>query len=143
MKAPCSSLPTTRYLINRLATRVLALTPNGLEQSVGNYDDYLARLSDKAHRPAGAGANQACQRTPGAQSAGDMRRLRARVRAMENDIARLEAQIKEQQALLDEPHIACDYAQTTRILKSMDNDRAALEQAMHRWEALSEQLEQT
>lgn len=30
-----------RYLANRLATRILAFTPDGLRESLGNYDDYL------------------------------------------------------------------------------------------------------
>ena len=40
-----------RYLINRLADRIYLLTPDGLQEYLGNYDDYLDQLN-KGTNPA-------------------------------------------------------------------------------------------
>ncbi len=41
-----------RYFINKLATRVLELTPNGVQSYTGNYDDYMAHRAVTQQRTA-------------------------------------------------------------------------------------------
>ena len=35
-----------RYLVNRLADRILHMTPNGLQEYIGGYDDYIAAVNE-------------------------------------------------------------------------------------------------
>ena len=41
-----------RYFINRVATKIFVLTPDGIEIFLGNYDEYLAKQAEKKVPPA-------------------------------------------------------------------------------------------
>jgi len=129
-----------RYLVNRLADRIYYMTPHGLTESLGNYDDWLARQA-----PAIVAANREDQGAEnGPSGAGDYRRrkeqqaeqrreqkLRERRQA---ELARLEAELDGVEAGLNDPRNASDYQR----LMALQRQKEELEEAML---ALLEQLE--
>ena len=127
-----------RYLVNRLATRVLALSPDGLYESIGNYDDYLAHIAQQPKEQseqtlsAKAPSESAVRRDNAAQQ----RRYRAQLRKAEEDIANLEQAIAQQQALLADPDVASDYQRILMESEKLESQKSSLEQAMNRWEEL-------
>ena len=102
-----------RYLVNRLATRVLSLTPQGLDESIGNYDDYL-RHQQERRLVVQNQANPAPAKAPSEskerrENAAALRRARAQLRKAEDTIERWEEQIHALEQQLAQPESACDY----------------------------------
>ena len=87
-----------RYLANRLATRILAFTPDGLRESLGNYNDYLRNAEQWAlqAQPSPEKAPKAAVVTQSKQqreSSIQLRRLKAQLRKCEDEISKLEEAI--------------------------------------------------
>ncbi len=129
-----------RYLVNRLATRVLAIAQNGLFESIGNYDEYLMHLSqlsqNRQEQPKAAKAPT--QSALSRDNAAVLRRARAQLRKAEEDIARIEDAIAVQQTLLLDPDVACDYQRILQESATLEALRCSLEEAMRQWETLFE-----
>ena len=135
-----------RYLVNRLATRVLSLTPQGLDESIGNYDDYL-RHQQERRLVVQNQANPAPAKAPSEskerrENAAALRRARAQLRKAEDTIERWEEQIHALEQQLAQPEIACDYEQTLALTEQLHQAQEELEQTMEQWESLSLLLEQ-
>ena len=134
-----------RYLVNRLATRVLSLTPRGMEESIGNYDDYLAHMEQRAAMQ----PEQREDKTPKAptaskerrENAAALRRMRAQLRKVEEEVDMLEAEIDSLEQQLSLPEVASDYEQTLSLTQSIETKRQQLEATMELWESLSLSLE--
>ena len=112
-----------RYLINRLADRIYLLTPDGLQEYLGNYDDYLEQLN-KGADPA------ADQTTP--------------------DAAVADAAAAEQIALAeDKPSSAADeyrrrkeeQAEARRIQKKQERLKLKIAQLEDELETISDQID--
>lgn len=157
-----------RYFINRTAHRILDLTPQGLVNYIGNYDDYLEKrdvqmkaLEDATNRDrsGGRGARQEASQPqtpsgasspPASKTAGRQdwmarKEEQARIRKQENDlkkceekIAVLEARLRELEAGLSDP------ANGTRITLLQDLARqqadvsAQLEALYEEWESMAQ-----
>lgn len=135
-----------RYLVNRLATRVLLLTPHGVEESIGNYDDFLSHMAQRAaaqqaqpdvHAPKAPTASKERR-----ESAAALRRMRAQLRKVEEQVDALEAEIGTLEQQLSLPDVASDYEQTLSLTQTIADKRQQLEAAMEQWESLSLSLEQ-
>ncbi len=127
-----------RYLVNRLATRVLALSSDGLYESIGNYDDYLAHLCQLATAPKEQAviAKEPTQSAIRRDNAAQQRRYRAQLRKAEDDIAQLEEAIALQEILLSSPEVVSDYQRILKENAELESLKSSLEEAMHRWEEL-------
>jgi len=89
-----------RYFINNTATKVLDLTPTGLAEYVGNYDNYLERRLRVAH-------DNENMPTPASDSAAKVdwkrkKELEAVARREKSRLAKLEAAISETEAKIAE-----------------------------------------
>nr|WP_122012848.1 ABC-F family ATP-binding cassette domain-containing protein [Maliibacterium massiliense] len=128
-----------RYFINRFATKLWILQEDGtLLQSIGNYDDYLAR--QRAAAPPAQALPDGVTRTAlkkeqrlsrAAQSARKAARLRVsdcekKVQRLEEEIARLEGVLSAPEQLSGEALV-----ETTARYSDLS---AALERAMDAWE---------
>ena len=133
-----------RYLINQLATRIVVLTPNGVQEFSGNYDDYQAAC--KTLQPQGSAAVKKEEpEKPNAykqqkENKAEQRKLRAALRKIEDTIERLEAELSELEKQLSQPEIASDYAAITELTQTMDDLRTEIDLQMEEWETLSEQI---
>lgn len=131
-----------RYLANRLATRILAFTPDGLRESLGNYDDYLRNAEQWAQlaQPSTEKAPKAAVVTQSKQqreSSIQLRRLKAQLRKCEDEISKLEEAIAQSEQQLSDPSLASDYQKMMEVTDTIDEQKQQLDQAMERWECLS------
>lgn len=127
-----------RYFINKLATRVLELTPNGVQSYTGNYDDYMAHRAVTQQRTA------AVKEKPKTNSykeqkerASRLRKLRTAVTRLEAEIEETEAEIKELQAQLS---AGADYQALMDLTAKLDAATARRDDLYARWENASEEL---
>lgn len=159
-----------RYFINNVATRILVLTPDGVQSFAGNYDEYLAALdsgifsatvTDDAAKTTATGFSRkendetkrlAAAKTEakaeakaaywqGRQNQAELRKKRARLRALEQEIAGLEDKIFDLGRQMEDPANYMD-AKKYEILevdKQIAEDK--LDAAYAEWDGLGEELE--
>ncbi|MDR2657303.1 MAG: ATP-binding cassette domain-containing protein [Oscillospiraceae bacterium] len=131
-----------RYFINRIADRVLEMTPDGLVEYLGNYDDYLAKKEQRAPMDdvdsLGVTRTELAKRRK--KERAEQERVRARkglIAAVEEDIDDLEkriALIEERLAdgaLYNDPLKAEEAAKEYRLLTT------TLAERMAEWERVS------
>ena len=133
-----------RYFINRVATRVIEMTAEGVTEYAGNYDDYLEKKRQQAERALLEPANGKT-RTQLEKEKKRERLLReseksrkTRFQNLEKDISAAEARVAEIEALMGVPETWQDraYAQTLLDEQKMTNERLA--QMYDDWETLAE-----
>jgi ATP-binding cassette subfamily F protein 3 len=137
-----------RDFLNALATRVVEVRDGRLREFLGNYDAYLARLRDEETRAASA-ASAAAPATAGARGTAQRTREERKARErQERRLARLEEQIGEREASVEElgqrladPDVYRDLAR----FREVEQEREALQDEVAalyaQWEALAAELE--
>ena len=131
-----------RYFINRMAGRVVVLTPDGVEQVGGDYDAYAAarRVAQAAPPPAPkAPSNNTYKQRK--EQAGAIRRLTTAVRRAEEAVAALEEEIASLEAQLADPATAADYELLTSLTARLDEKNNDLLAQMELWEQTQLELE--
>jgi ATP-binding cassette subfamily F protein 3 len=139
-----------RDFVNALATRVVEVRGGKLREFLGNYDAYLTKLREEAERAAAnvaesAGAASAAPAASGAQRSREERKARER---SERKLARLEEQIGEKEAQLEElaarlgdADVYSDYARVREIESERDALKDEVAALYAQWEALAAELE--
>ena len=136
-----------RYLVNRLADRVLYLTPNGIQSYIGGYDDYLSAREAESQAEAARQAQQRPQNhKPNAyreqkerqsainRASGEVRRLEARIAQAEEQLAQLNSQLAS-------PEVATDYVRSGQLAQQAQEAQAQLDALYTAWEAAQEAFE--
>ena len=120
-----------RYLVNKLADRIYYFSPNGLIESLGNYDDFLEKQTmqeqasnNAAIKPLSSGGGDEYRRRKEELAA--RRREEKRLLKAEADIVRLEDEIKALEQTMAEPETAADYQQ----LMELQDKKETLEQSL-------------
>ncbi|MBM4384049.1 MAG: ATP-binding cassette domain-containing protein [Deltaproteobacteria bacterium] len=141
-----------RDFVNALATRVVEVRGGKLREFLGNYDAYLTKLREDAERAAATAAPSAAG-TNGttAPPASDAQRTREERKARERTerkIARLEEQIGEKEAQVEElgarlgdADIYSDYERVREIEAERDALKYEVAGLYAQWEALAAELE--
>ena len=142
-EGPVLAISHDRYLINRLATRVLVMQNGTLRESIGNYDDYLRHAEEWKTAEV---VPEAPKKVPGAgralrESGAALRRMRAQLRKTEDEIETLEGEIETLEARLADPAVAADYQAILSLTEEIEQRRTLLSQTMQRWEELSLSLD--
>ncbi|GAA6396504.1 ribosomal protection-like ABC-F family protein [Solibaculum mannosilyticum] len=130
-----------RYLINKLADRVLRLTIDGVEQYVGNYDAYLEKMMGVqkiAASPKPIKKPNAYQQRKEAESA--KRRMAGRFKRLEAEIEQMEQQQSQVTAQLEQPDVSVDYTRIVEINAQLEEIQKNLDALYEEWETLGEQL---
>lgn len=126
-----------RYLLNRIASRIIEVTPSGVKSYDGNFDAYLEQ---KEKEKAAALASDAVVRAEEPkkqyrtkqQRAEDVKR-KQETRALEARIEELEGLIAELEAKICEPEIAGDYAKLAEACTELENMKNELNDCMDKW----------
>ena len=133
-----------RYFINRMASRVVQFTPDGLLPGGNNYDAYTA-----AREQAAAVKSKAEEKPPKEndykrrkERESIIRRLQTAVRRAEERVGELEAEIGELNARLNDPAVAADYARLTELTERLTECNRLLEETMTQWEQSQSQLDE-
>ena len=146
-----------RYFINRLATRIFAVGNGGVESHPGNYEAYLWRKQQAAQAEAAAPDAAAAAIVPASdasrlqESAAEtgarprrinpqrLKQMRLRFEELEEEIARLEAEIAQTERALS-VFISADHSR--RLNEQLREQRRRLEEALAEWEQLGQAVEQ-
>ncbi len=136
-----------RYLINKLATKIYVLSPDGAALYRGNYDEYLEAREKEAERrkaeeeptPKEEAKNAYRQKK---ENAAEIRRQRAALRRCEQAVEAAELELERLNALLSDPDTASDYERTMELTAQIAAVREELDGQMEEWETLNIWLEE-
>ncbi len=135
-----------RYFINKLASRILVLTENGIEEYLGNYDYYVSHKREtridensqiKEVKPKKINDYKLKK-----ELASNLRKAKTALSNLENEIETIEFQLESVQQELNQPDTQSDYErliESTNILESLTTKREAL---YEEWETLQIQIEE-
>ena len=134
-----------RYLVNRMADRILYMEKDGLTEYIGGYDDYLEAAAQKPRRPAEAAAPKA--EKPNSYKAQKERqsmlnRAAGAVRRAEESIAAAEQELEDINQKLASPAVASDYVKSAELAKKADGKQAEIDVLYSRWEQAQQALDQ-
>ena len=132
-----------RYFINKLADRMLVMTPEGVTEYLGNYDYYLERTKSEI------GENKAEKATVNKekpqndyflqkQKQSEERKRKTRLNKAEAEIERLDGEIERTQTLLTSEEVVADYEKLIELTNKLEQLRQEQEEQYLIWEELSE-----
>ncbi len=133
-----------RYLIRKTATRLLRLTPGGVEE-ITDMEAFFEqseeqKISAAKKEPTSASANKADYMRRKEQQS-EIRRLKTRISRAEERIEILENEISELNSELLLPENASDYEKITAITERLSAAQDALTEQTNEWLEASERLE--
>ena len=118
-----------RYFINKLADRVLLMTPDGMREYLGNYDYYLERT--KAERETAAEVQTGGKREKPKneyflkkQQQSEERKRQTRLKKAEAEIERLDGEIEAVQQALSSEEVLSDYEKLMELSNRIKADGA-------------------
>ncbi len=126
-----------RYFINKLATSIIELTPNGVNTYLGNYDDYaekrfVAEEKTKKEKPVKVNDYKLKK-----ERASALRKLNTRLSRLEGEIE----QAEEKTVMLEESLSANPpYEELLEITKQLEEITAKRDALYEEWEQVSEEL---
>ncbi len=137
-----------RYFINKLAERIVELTPTGLQMYDGDFDFYrtsrqelrarTAAAAQTSEMFAAAGADTAFEQ--GKQAKRDERAKKRKLEQAEQTIAALEAELAELERALQLPAIQHDYQALAQLSEDIAAKRHALDVVYEEWQQLLDEL---
>ncbi|MBE3570035.1 MAG: ABC-F family ATP-binding cassette domain-containing protein [Bacillales bacterium] len=139
-----------RYFINRIATKVVELSPNGTTEYLGDYDYYANKkqeqlelsLLEKQENRSPADDTTVSKNTfvLDKEAKKAERKKRRRIEEIEQTIEQKEAALSEKEALLFQPDIFQDYEKASAINQEIKQLKAEIDQLMEEWTNLQESL---
>lgn len=132
-----------RYFLNRIATRILELTPSGTSSFLGNYDYYLEKktVASVNTLQQAETVKQQLGKQSYLESKEQQRLERKRARRIE-DLEELISQTENEIALLEteltKPEIAQDYSACLKLSEDLNNKKTSLDEYLEEWVALTE-----
>ncbi|MBO5223174.1 MAG: ABC-F type ribosomal protection protein [Clostridia bacterium] len=133
-----------RYFINKLADKILYLTPNGIIQFEGNYDDYLDAKQKIAelNKPEESTEEKSRDYRERKKQISEKRKLLNRYAKVEELIETNEKKIAELEKAYYAPEIASDYEKLSQISAQIDSLRIDVDNLMEEWETLQLQIDE-
>lgn len=133
-----------RYLVNRLADRVLYMENDGLTEYIGGYDDFL-EASERRTRE--APQSQVSQERPNSYKAQKERqslinRAAGQVRRAEERINEAEAKLEDIHSLLASPEVASDYVRSAQLAGQAEEQQQLIERLYAEWEQAQQALDE-
>ncbi|MDO4460416.1 MAG: ABC-F family ATP-binding cassette domain-containing protein [Clostridia bacterium] len=130
-----------RYLINKLADKVLYLDESGVTEYLGNYDDYIAKREQQvAELPPEPKEERVNEYKLNKERRSEIRKMRTKLRNCEQEIENNELAVEEIEAQLADPEIATDYEKITELSLEHQRLKEEGEELFLKWEELSEWL---
>ena len=132
-----------RFFINKTAERILELSDAGLKGFLGNYDYYLEKKAEQKSESA-LKETKTVKESESKKDWETQKKEQAAKRKQENDLKKVEEQIdnleqkkKELNLELENPAIATNTAELTRITKEINDIDSELEILIEKWEELA------
>lgn len=135
-----------RYFINRIASKVVEMSPLVSEEFLGDYDYYLQKkeerkelqLLENQSKPATAMQTEKKSFHADKEEKKKQRQIQRRLTEIENRIEELEVEIEQQNTLLCDPDIYQDHEKVLQINEKIENCNQELEQLMDEWAELED-----
>jgi ATP-binding cassette, subfamily F, member 3 len=137
-----------RYFINRIATRVVELSSTGIQNFLGDYDYYLAKLDEQAEiarleaeklqipeQTADNPASLSQFELEKQAKRNDRKRLR-RIEEIETKIQELESKVEENEALLCDPAYFHNHEKAHQLNQELESLKTEVDALMQEWEEL-------
>ncbi|MGI6031168.1 MAG: ribosomal protection-like ABC-F family protein [Eubacteriales bacterium] len=133
-----------RYFINKLATRIYDITPEGFVSCPGDYDAYAARRQQETRQEEErkAPSDNALDYRARKELESRRRKAATALRRCEEEIARTEEEIEKKNQLLCTDEVSGDYQKAMEVTAQVRELEARLEELMEQWEACSLQVEE-
>lgn len=136
-----------RYFINRIANKVIELSPEGSKLYLGDYDYYLEKKKEEEEIVELQAREEAPIEAPKKKFYQDkeqqklIRSLRRKIEAIEETLATLDEKIDELEAQMSQPEILNDHVQLLALTNELEAQKAEQEEQLASWEELSLELE--
>lgn len=142
-----------RYLLNRLATRILEITPDSVENFNGGFDEYmevkrskqLAEEKQLEAQKAEKAKQEAAEKSVKAYRSKEQRsadaKKRNRIRELEKEIEKLEAEMQALQEEMASPEVCQDYQLMQEKCAEFEQKKLLSAEYSDEWLALSEEME--
>lgn len=131
-----------RYFINKLATRIIELTPEGVNEYIGNYDEFVERKAMLNQQEQTAVAAQAPKKVNDyklkKERQSNLRKAKTRLAKCEEEIEAIEIEIDDINGRL----ATADYDSLMELTSSLDTKTAHRDNLYEEWEQLSELVTQ-
>lgn len=142
-----------RYLLNRLATRILEITPDSVESFNGGFDEYMEvkrskQLAEekqleaqKAERARQEAAEKSVKSYRSKEQRSADAKKRNRIRELEKEIEKLEAEMQALQEEMASPEVCQDYQLMQEKCAEFEQKKLLSAEYSDEWLALSEEME--
>ena len=136
-----------RYFINRVANRILELTPDGINEYLGNYDDYLEKKRLEAEGlfeeavPGITRTQQEKEKRKKRLRQESRKQLENRLRAVEQEISDTEEKIEQLEAAMGDPEVYRDGEKAAATAREHQAAKDRLDALYEEWEELSDAAE--
>ncbi|MGH1661574.1 ABC-F family ATP-binding cassette domain-containing protein [Enterococcus avium] len=137
-----------RYFINRIANKVIELSPEGSKLYLGDYDYYLEKKKEEEEIAELQAKEAAPVEAPKKKFYQDkeqqklIRSLRRKIEAIEETLSTLDEEIAELEIQMSQPDILNDHAQLLELTNDLEAKKAEQEEQLSSWEELSLELEE-
>lgn len=128
-----------RYFINKLSSRILELTPTGVNEYLGNYDEYIERKNRTA-------SQEVVEKKETVKKVNDYllkKERRSQMLKMKNRLAKVEEEIEKTELEIDDINsklITSDYEELMELTAKLDRKTQYRDILYTEWEELSERL---
>lgn len=128
-----------RYFINKLSSRILELTPTGVNEYFGNYDEYIERKNRTA-------TQEVVEKKETVKKANDYllkKERRSQMLKMKNRLAKVEEEIEKTELEIDDINsklTTSDYEELMEFTAKLDRKTQYRDILYTEWEELSERL---
>lgn len=128
-----------RYFINKLSSRILELTPTGVNEYFGNYDEYIERKNRTA-------SQEVVEKKETVKKVNDYllkKERRSQMLKMKNRLAKVEEEIEKTELEIDDINsklTTSDYEELMELTAKLDRKTQYRDILYTEWEELSERL---
>lgn len=128
-----------RYFINKLSSRILELTPTGVNEYFGNYDEYIERKNRTA-------TQEVVEKKETVKKVNDYllkKERRSQMLKMKNRLAKVEEEIEKTELEIDDINsklTTSDYEELMELTAKLDRKTQYRDILYTEWEELSERL---
>ena len=143
----CIIVSHDRYFLNRIPTRIMELTGEGLVNYLGKYDyyvekkqqmiqsgkQYLEEMARKNKEAAGVPLSSAEKRRIQKEEEARQRRIERKKEALEASISKLEEEIAQIEEQLQDPAIMTDHVKLAELSNQLSERRLELDKNYEEW----------
>ncbi|WP_427814434.1 ABC-F family ATP-binding cassette domain-containing protein [Enterococcus sp. 22-H-5-01] len=137
-----------RYFINRIANKVIELSPDGSKLYLGDYDYYLEKKKEEEEIAELKAKEEAPVEAPKKKFYQDkeqqklIRSLRRKIETIEENLATLDESIALLETQMSQPEVLNDHVELMALTNDLEAKNAEQEEQLTSWEELSLELEE-